>query len=190
MGEEGAKDILITSSHRPSRRVRSFVNDLARTISRATRINRGKKSLEDLAGLMRLEGYRALIVVNTWKANPGRVDFYVRKGESLERVGYLVVRSVKLSREQGVPTCAMRSPRIDSSRCSSKLCGEVAEILRIALGIGGEEAGSATGGEVIHIEGRGDMVYIWFSKDGKMCGPRIGVRSAFRAGGVAPQGGG
>jgi len=188
-GLVGVKDIVITSSHRPSRRVRSFINDLAGAIARAARINRGKKSLEELEGLMRLKGYRILIVVNTWKANPGRVDIYVRRGKGLVRVGYLVVRHVKLSREQNVPGCGMRAPRIDSSRCTSQLCRDVEGILEAVLVVEEGGAGGSVGGDVVHIESKGDIVYIWFSKDGKICGPRIGVRSAFRASEAPPQGG-
>ncbi|MEM1611252.1 MAG: hypothetical protein QXQ57_06375 [Sulfolobales archaeon] len=174
------RDILVTSSHRPSRRVRSFINDLVGTIARAKKINRGKKSLDDLAGIMFLEGYRTLIVVNTWKANPGRMDIYKRIDKSLVRIGYIVIRSIKLSREQRVSTCSIRSPKIVSDKCSSTVCETVKEILKETLEIGDRLEGGETEDGMIHIEGGDGMIYIWFSKNGKRCGPRIGIRSAVR----------
>lgn len=174
------RDILVTSSHRPSRRVRSFINDLVGTIVRAKKINRGKKSLEDLAGIMFLEGYRTLIVVNTWKANPGRMDIYKRVDKSLVRIGYIVIRSIKLSREQRVSICSIRSPKIVSDKCSSTMCETVKEILKAMLEIEDKLESEGTEDGMIHIEGGDSMIYIWFSKNGKRCGPRIGIRSAVR----------
>ncbi|MDT7887419.1 MAG: hypothetical protein RQ885_00405 [Desulfurococcales archaeon] len=173
----GGFNILVTSSHRPSRRVRSFINDLAGTIVGVKKINRGKKSLEGLAEIMSIEGLRTLIIVNTWKANPGRIDVYKRVEGSLSRIGYIVVRSIKLSREQGASACSMRSPRIDSSGCKSNNCRVVEEILRELLELGSMEE---SGDGVIHIEDRDGIVYIWFSKDEKICGPGIGIRSAVK----------
>lgn len=169
--------IIITSSHRPSRRVRSFINDLARTLPRASRINRGKKSLEDLWNIMWLEGYRILIIVNTRKANPGRVDIYLRRDREVIRVGYMVIASVKLSREQSAPECFFRSPVIDLSECSAPGCEDVGEMLSIILSaIDHDSKGNQDAREAIHVSSRGGLIFIWFTKDGKICGPRVGIR--------------
>lgn len=167
-------EILITSSHRPSRRVRSFINDLARTFPKAVRINRGKKSLEELRDLMKLAGYRALIIINTWKANPGRIDVYVREGDELNEIGSLYISSTKLSREQRAPNCFFRSPMIDPGSCDSDECWHVIDILNSILGAQPGKAGALE--EKIHIEAN-DNIYIWFSKRGKICGPRIGIKA-------------
>lgn len=170
--------IIITSSHRPSRRVRSLINDLARTLPRAFRINRGKKSLEDLGNIMWLEGYKILIIVNTRKANPGRVDIYLRRDREVARVGYMVITSVKLSRDQGVPVCFFRSPGIDLTGCSVPGCEEAGEMLRIILSaIDHDSKGNQDAGEIIHVSSRDGLIFIWFTRDGKICGPRIGIRS-------------
>lgn len=168
-------EILITSSHRPSRRVRSFINDLARTLPKAVRINRGKKSIEDLRDLMKLAGYRALIIVNTWKANPGRIDAYLREGEALRRIGSLYISSIKLSREQGVPNCFFRSPGIERDKCEASICRDAVDILSQILG----SLYDAYSSERIHIEA-GERIYIWFSRGGKICGPRIGIRAVYK----------
>ncbi|HWQ17411.1 MAG TPA: hypothetical protein VNL13_06235 [Sulfolobales archaeon] len=176
-GKRGG-EILVTSSHRPSRRVRSFVNDLAKTLPGATRINRGKKSLEDLKDLMRLTGYKVLIVVNTWKANPGRVDIYVREEDILKKVGSIYISSIKLSREQFVPNCFFRSPQIDSRKCGADICGVLIDIFSTILGV--RHNSDRSHDEKIHIEVSNKNIYIWFSKGGRICGPRIGIREAYR----------
>jgi len=176
--EKRGGEVLVTSSHRPSRRVRSFVNDLAKTLPGATRINRGKKSLEDLRDLMRLTGYSVLIIVNTWKANPGRVDVYIREGDVLKKIGSLYISSIKLSREQGVPNCFFRSPQIDSGKCGADICGVLIDIFSTILGARHDSNRSFD--EKIHIEVSDEKIYIWFSKGGRICGPRIGIREAYR----------
>ncbi len=168
-------EILITSSHRPSRRVRSFINDLARTLPKATRINRGKKSIEDLRDLMRLAGYRVLIITNTWKANPGRIDAYLREGEALRKIGSLYISSIKLSREQGVPNCFFKSPQIEHTECGTDICRDAADILSQIIG----SLYDAYSSEKIHIEA-GERIYIWFSRGGKICGPRIEIRAVYK----------
>lgn len=169
--------IIITSSHRPSRRVRSFINDLVRTLPRASRINRGKKSLEDLGNIMWLEGYKILVIVNTRKANPGRVDIYLRRDREVARVGYMVITSVKLSREQGAPECFFRSPAIDLSGCSAPGCEEIGEMLHMILSATDHDSkGSQDAREAIHVSSRDGLIFIWFTKDGRICGPRIGIR--------------
>jgi len=174
------KDILVTSSHRPSRRVRSFINDLVGTIARARKINRGKKSLEDLVEIMILEGYRILIVVNTWKANPGRMDIYRRVDKNLVKIGYIVIRSIKLSREQRVSICSIMFPKIVSDKCLSTTCEAVKEILKAILEMEGNQEGVKVEDGIVHMEDGDDMIYIWFSRNGEKCGPRIGIRSAVR----------
>lgn len=169
-------EILITSSHRPPRRVRSLINDLARTLPKATRINRGKKSIEELRDLMRLASYRALIIVNTWKANPGRIDAYLREGDMLRKIGSLYISSIKLSREQRVSNCFFKSPQIEYSECSTKVCRDTVDILSQILG---SRYGDRHSDEKIYIELR-ERLYIWFSREGRICGPRIGIRAAYR----------
>lgn len=177
LGRRGG-EILVTTSHRPSRRVRSFVNDLARTLPRAVRVNRGKKSFEELRDLMRLAGYRVLIIVNTWKANPGRIDLYVREDESVRKIGSLHIFSIKLCREQGVSDCFFRSPEIDSKACRAPICRDAEDMLSQILGV--QRYIDKLFDEKIHMEENRGKIYIWFSKRGRTCGPRIGVRAAYK----------
>ena len=41
--------ILLTTSHRPTRRIRSLCNDLTRSIPNSIRVNRGKMNFFDVA---------------------------------------------------------------------------------------------------------------------------------------------
>jgi U3 small nucleolar ribonucleoprotein protein IMP4 len=94
--------ILITTSHRPSQRVRSFVKDLASVLPRAVKVNRGKSTLRDLyydaVGL----GVKRVVVVSTWKGNPGTIWVYEPLKPPEQRLGLLLslrLRGVRLSRE-------------------------------------------------------------------------------------------
>lgn len=169
--------VIVTTSHRPSRRTRSFARDLVETIPGAVKINRGKKSLKDLEAMMRTSGFKILLVVNTWKANPGRIDIYRLSGDFLEPLGSLVVRSARLSREQGSRPCGMTSPSVEIA-CPGEVCeaaGKLVEELILSAAGSRREQDSRSGSEVVHISGD-DRIYIWFSRDGEVCGPRIGVR--------------
>ncbi|RLI22700.1 hypothetical protein DRO54_00540 [Candidatus Bathyarchaeota archaeon] len=95
--------ILITTSRRPTRRIRTFCNDLARCIPNSIRINRGKLSREGLAEkAFELEADR-VIVVNRWKGGPGKIELF-NVEESLVGVPPLIyIRGIKLQREMGFP---------------------------------------------------------------------------------------
>lgn len=175
------EEILITSSHRPSRRVRSFINDLAKTLPKAVRINRGKKSLEDLKDLARLAGYKVILIVSTWKANPGRIDVYLREDDMFKKAGSLYISSTKLSREQRTPNCFFRSPHIVPGECVSETCRNLIDILNSILKIlnSNNKPNDKSLDEKIYID-VSEKTYIWFSKGGRICGPRIGIRSAYR----------
>ncbi len=68
--------VLVTTSHRPSQRLRSFVKDLAAVIPGAVRINRGKSSLRDLFYDALTVGARRVVIVSSWKGNPGSISVY------------------------------------------------------------------------------------------------------------------
>lgn len=95
--------ILITTSRRPTRRIRTFCNDLSRCIPNSIRINRGKLSREGLAEkALELEADRVMIV-DRWKGGPGKIELF-NVNESL--VGFpplIYIRGIKLQREMGFP---------------------------------------------------------------------------------------
>lgn len=68
--------IIITSSHSPSLRLRSFINDLSAVIPSSKRLTRGKKTLDDLYLEMLAHGADRIVLVEDLKGNPSRLTIY------------------------------------------------------------------------------------------------------------------
>ncbi len=66
---------LITTSREPTRRIRSFIKDLNKVIPGSVRVNRGKKSVEDLARECLRYGLSRALIVFRAKGNPGKIVF-------------------------------------------------------------------------------------------------------------------
>ena len=95
--------IIVTTSHRPTQRVRSFVKDLVSVLPRAVRLTRGKATLRDLYYEAMGLGARRVVVVSTWKGNPGTIHVYEPlepPEEGLREILSLRLSGVKLSRER------------------------------------------------------------------------------------------
>ena len=94
--------ILVTTSHRPTRRVRSFVNELTSILPYAIRVNRGKSSLQDLLYDAMAIGVQRVVVVSVWKGNPGSITVFepVEAPEAmLKAVALIRLKSATLRRE-------------------------------------------------------------------------------------------
>ncbi len=98
------KKILITSSRRPNRRIRSFIKDLEDVLPGAVRITRGHKSMKELAFEAYSVGADRVVVVSDKRGNPGILRVYrvVKKGEvfDLKNIVSFIVKGVSLSRER------------------------------------------------------------------------------------------
>ena len=95
--------ILITTSRRPTKRIRSFIKDLAKSIPNAVRRNRGKASTEDLCIEALARGLSRVLIVERWRGNPGIMRFILvgpRLCEHLKTA--FVLKGVTLSREIGL----------------------------------------------------------------------------------------
>lgn len=92
--------ILITTSHRPTRRVRSLCKDLAYSIPGLARVNRGKMSLIEVAEKTVQMNSDRFIVVDRWRGGPGRIRFFrITDGEFMESPPRIYISGVKLRRE-------------------------------------------------------------------------------------------
>jgi U3 small nucleolar ribonucleoprotein protein IMP4 len=92
--------ILLTTSHRPTRRVRSLCNDLNRSIPGLIRVNRGKMSLLDVAERAAQFNAEKFIIVDRWKGGPGRIRLFKITDEGFrEEPPRLYISGVKLRRE-------------------------------------------------------------------------------------------
>ena len=94
--------VIITTSHRPSQRLRSFAKDLAQVIPFSLKVNRGKSSFRDLAYDALSMGAEKIVVVSAWKGNPGSIHVYEPLSApepGLREVGYFRLRAAILRRE-------------------------------------------------------------------------------------------
>ena len=132
--------ILVTTSHKPSARTRSFVKDLVSVIPFSRRTNRGHKTLAELALETKRSGFSYLVLVREKRGNPGAIDFYEVLGNRLHPETRLVARvvlgGITLSRENPLASRAYgaKSVNIDFSQCISDDCFFLADLLLKVLG--------------------------------------------------------
>jgi rRNA maturation protein Rpf1 len=112
--------ILLTTSRRPTKNMRSLCRDLSHTFPNTVRINRGKLSLEGVAEkALELDAEKATIV-ERWKGGMGKIRFFRISKKGLHSVPPLIyIRGVKLRRDFGENTMKrrrMKSLAVASSR--------------------------------------------------------------------------
>ncbi|MEM2024782.1 MAG: ribosomal biogenesis protein [Desulfurococcaceae archaeon] len=127
--------ILITTSHRPSPRVRSFVKDLASILPGAHRVNRGHKTLSELAieSVARKVDY--LAIISEKGGNPSAISIYEIAEKHTHcpsplKIAELLLHGVKLSREVLGSHKAYYASciSIDPSKCTSDDCYFIADL--------------------------------------------------------------
>jgi len=93
--------ILLTTSLRPTRRVRTFVKDLHHVIPGTYLITRGKSNFPELLTLAVSNGITKILVVSTWKGNPGRILLYkfTEEKEFVQVSPIIYIKGVTLTRE-------------------------------------------------------------------------------------------
>lgn len=130
--------LIITSSLRPTRRIRAFCNDLSKAIPNSIKISRGKLSLEELAEKALELNADRVILVGRWKGDPGKIELFkvgTRGLESHPPVLYLT--GVKLQTEYGRRQASFREVvAIASSDLSSqalKIAKSLSEFLNLPL---------------------------------------------------------
>jgi len=102
--------ILLTTSRRPTNRIRTFCRDLARSIPSVVRVNRGKLNLDGIAEKALEFDADRVMVVDQWKGEPGKIGLFRAGPEGLAPVPPLIcVTSVKLQREFGAKVKPTRS---------------------------------------------------------------------------------
>ncbi len=98
-------DIIITTSRRPGKRLRSFIKDLATVLPAAERVTRGHLTMEELAVLALNRGVNRVVVVAERRGNPGIIRVYepLTGPPRLDNIVSFIVKGVALSREKQVP---------------------------------------------------------------------------------------
>lgn len=127
--------ILITTSHRPSSRTRSFIKDLSSILPGSYKTNRGHKTLLELAIEAKRRELSYVAIVTDCGGNPGAIDIYEVVEEAsmhpkLVKIATLVIKGVKLSRENpdAVRVYGISKVNVDSSKCMSDDCFYISDI--------------------------------------------------------------
>jgi rRNA maturation protein Rpf1 len=91
---------LLTTSRRPTGRIRTFCRDLANSIQDVTRVNRGKMSLYGIAEkALELEANQ-VIVVNRWRGESGKINLFQVSSTGLKAAPPLIfMKRIRLRRE-------------------------------------------------------------------------------------------
>ena len=105
--------ILLTTSRRPTGRIRTFCRDFVNSIPDVVRVNRGKMSLDGVAErAIELEADR-VVVVDRWRRGPGKINLFRISSTGLKSVPPLMLISgIRLRREFKEGTKRARSSAI------------------------------------------------------------------------------
>ena len=105
--------MLLTTSRRPTGRMRTFCRDLANSIPDVTRVNRGKMSLDGVAEkAIELEADR-VVVVDRWHGGPGKINLFQVSSTGLKSVPPLIlIGEIRLRRELNEGRRGVRSSAI------------------------------------------------------------------------------
>ncbi|MGC9210228.1 MAG: Brix domain-containing protein [Acidilobus sp.] len=98
-GKSRRPRIIITTSHRPSRRTRSLVKDLEAVIDGSVRLTRGHLSFQELAAIARELGVTRVVMIFERKGNPGLIVSYALSDAGLSEVARIQLSGVTLRRE-------------------------------------------------------------------------------------------
>lgn len=137
--------ILITTSRRPTRGIRTLCHDLARCVPKAFRVNRGKMSLDGVGEKAIELNADRVIIVNRWKGGPGKIELFQVGSEGLNPVPPLLyVAGVRLQREFKTRTRPIRSVAVTITPEVSpeivKIAESLANFLKVPLSSVGEAA--------------------------------------------------
>ncbi len=173
--------VIVTTSHRPSQRVRSFAKDLAAVLPDAVKVNRGKSSLRDLYYDAVGYGAERVVIVGVWKGNPGAVRVYAVPEPpevGLKPLAEILLAGVALRREIPGSQKIMGTRRlaIDLASAPRKLHPLLDTLSRSFLAsLVADEDRLESYDVVMRVEERDDGVVVLFhcTGTGRVCGPRL-----------------
>jgi len=126
--------ILITTSHRSSPRVRSFIKDLVSVLPGAIKIPRGHRTMRDIALKAYKSGLKYALIIKELHGNPKVISLYRVSPEpdiELVKIADIVLKGVVLSREnpESSRTYGASSLEVNYSNCISTDCYILADVL-------------------------------------------------------------
>jgi len=177
--------LLITTSREPSRRTRSFVNDLVKVIPNSIKFNRGKATYEDLTTVMRLHSSYGVLMVLERKGNPSALAYLVLGGaKDLVRKYLVLISSLKLLREirghqipYNVRKLALNFSKVPQG-FPQRVCEVLVEVFRPVLVEESEGLSDAIELEVTGDENAASIAF-YCSNTGRVCGPAFNVVKAY-----------
>lgn len=168
---------LITTSHRPSPRVRSFVKELSQVLPWSVKVNRGKKTIEELALEAYYAGLKYLLIVESRLGNPGRiilgeVDVAWEKAK-IRVIARLLIKSVKLGREnpEAIRIYSPSTVSVEYSGCLTEECFWLADFFMSVY----KDKLRDTGDVTIILEDRGYLYLRFMAANGRKTGPEIRI---------------
>jgi U3 small nucleolar ribonucleoprotein protein IMP4 len=166
--------VLITTSHKPSQRTRSFIKDLANILPYSYHVNRGKKTIAELG----IEAYRLrnkyVFIVGERRGNPSIIRIYKISYESkppgIKHYASIKLKGVKLTRENPEASRAYNPEtiNIDYNMCVSEDCFKLSDLLMEIFG----EVISEKPDVLIKLgDEKNHVLFKPLNRLGKICGP-------------------
>ncbi len=165
--------ILITTSRRPTRRIRSLVKDLVAILPGAERITRGHLSLDELASEAYLRGADRVLIIYGKKGNPSLIKIYKTTPNGLEAVTSLIIKGLSLSREIRRPLPDKKPTGIVVTVDGSSIADLVADSIVIGLKARVFEEARGDDLKIILRSISDNTVLAEFSFMNKLVGPRL-----------------
>jgi len=133
------KNVLLTTSREPTDKIRTFCNDLARSIPNVIRVNRGKLSLDEvMEKALELQADR-IVFVDRCKEGFGIIRFFQVGTSGLTLFPLVInIASVRLRREfeaktKPIKSIAVTAPLSGNSSTAEKLAQSLSEFFEIPV---------------------------------------------------------
>jgi len=141
-----SKLILLTTSRRPTERIRAFCRDLTNSIPDIVRVNRGKMSQDGVAEkAIELEADR-IITIDRWHGGPGKINLFQVSSTGLRPISpLLLLYGIRLRREFKEGTRRVRSSVITVEPKTSPELERVAQDLSNYFGLPIQSLNEASG---------------------------------------------
>jgi rRNA maturation protein Rpf1 len=118
--------MLLTTSLRPAKNIRTFCRELSNTFPNVVRVNRGKLSLEGVAEKALELDAEKVVIVDRWRGGTGKIQFFRISRRGLDVLPPLIyVKSVKLRRDFGENAARRRRIKSIAITASQRSSSEV-----------------------------------------------------------------
>ncbi len=170
--------LIITTSREPSRRTRSFVNELVKVVPQSLKLVRGKLTLQDLASKSVVKRAYGVLIVFQKKANPSALVYHEINEAILRRKFLLRIKGIKLRREIPNSQAPLNIRRLVINPVNLEATGILLELVSAFIEIFRPELTSSCNKEDVELYLGGEnevTVNFICCGTGKVCGPQIKV---------------